>query len=109
MSEKSRKIILNPDNSLLLSAASYWEICLKHSVGKLTLSSDWITVFDREMNYNAILWLEPKKAHLQKIVSLPWHHRDPFDRLLVAQALCEHLTIITADPDIKKYAVPTLW
>jgi PIN domain nuclease of toxin-antitoxin system len=101
--------ILDADNTLYLSIASYWEICIKKSIGKLDLTSDWIERFDHEISLNQIQWLLIEQQHCQKITELALVHNDPFDRLLVAQALCEEMTILTVDANIVRYPVPTLW
>ena len=100
---------LAPAVELHVSAASYWEICLKISVGKLALPSGWRRTLDRHMTANAMRWLPITKDHCARLIDLPWHHRDPFDRLLVCQALHEGLTIVTADQHVAAYGVRTLW
>lgn len=99
----------NPDNVLFFSAASYWEVCIKLNIGKLSLQADWADLFDREMSINGIQWLPIERKHGQTLVNLPLLHRDPFDRLLIAQAKAEGMTILTADRYIQQYDVPTLW
>lgn len=98
-----------PGNELLLSDASVWEICLKWERGKLSLPvppRHWC-------EEQALIWkleaLPIARSHLFRVVELPQHHRDPFDRLLVAQALDERLTVVTPDPLIHRYPVATLW
>ena len=97
------------DNELHLSAISYWEICIKNQIGKLPLSDDWIERLDDEVAINGIHWLEVRKEHCQRFSTLPMIHRDPFDRLLIAQALHERMTLLTKDDNIRQYAVATLW
>jgi PIN domain nuclease of toxin-antitoxin system len=109
LSETARASFLDIDNNVFLSAASYWEICIKNSIGKLTLADDWADQFDTEMRVNNIQWLPIAKPHARKIIELPLIHQDPFDRLLIAQALCEEMTILTSDGNIARYAVSTLW
>jgi PIN domain nuclease of toxin-antitoxin system len=109
LSPKAADTFLNPENNLFFSAASYWEICLKISIGKLSLDHHWEKTIDREMSRNGIQWLNLEKAHFIGMINLPWIHRDPFDRLLVAQAVCEHLTILTADENIRRYNIKTVW
>lgn len=109
VSQAARDAFLNPHHDLYLSAASYWEICLKISLGKLTLTPDWITRFDTEMTSNGIRWLAIEKAHCQQLIALPKLHRDPFDRLLIVQAQHEGMTLLTADANIQQYPVSTLW
>ena len=102
-------VFLDPDNTLYLSAASYWEICIKLSIGKLTLPEDWQAIADIAMTINAIHWLPVEKAHCLELLKLPHHHRDPFDRLLIAQARAEGLTLLTADPNFRGYDVVVVW
>lgn len=109
LSQKAQDAFLAIDNDLYLSAASYWEICIKHSLGKLDLDKDWNEVFDREMLLNGIKWLPIEKEHSQGIIALPMIHRDPFDRLLIAQAYAEGMTLLTADSNIEQYDIPTIW
>lgn len=105
---------LNPDNTLYLSAASYWEICIKLSLGKLTLPEDWQAIAEMAMTVNAIHWLPIEKAHCLELLKLPQPalvagHRDPFDRLLIAQARAEGLTLLSADPNFGGYDVAVVW
>ena len=109
LSQRARAAFLDTSNQLFLSAASYWEICIKQSIGKLGLAEDWQQSFEREMRANDIRWLPIERAHCQAIIALPWIHRDPFDRLLIGQALHEGMTILTADEQIQQYDVTTIW
>jgi len=109
MSETSKAAVLDTKNHLFFSAASYWEICIKQSLGKLGLIAGWQNVFDTELATNDIKWLAVEKSHCQGIVHLPMTHRDPFDRLLISQAQTEGMALLTADETIKKYSVKTLW
>ena len=101
--------MLDPENELYLSAASYWELCIKLSIGKLDLKEDWNIRFDHEIKLNHIVWLPITKGHCQKVTQLPALHNDPFDRLLIAQALCEDMTLVTVNANVARYEVPTLW
>lgn len=109
MSKAATDAFLDLENELYLSAASYWEICIKNSLGKLELAEDWVKVFDREMLANSIKWLPIEKEHCRGLAELPFLHRDPFDRLLIAQANCEGMTLLTADTNIHQYEIPTIW
>ncbi len=79
------------------------------SIGKLKLASDWPTIIDRELDFNGITWLPVTKMHCQAVASLPFHHRDPFDRMLVAQAQTEQLTLLSDDPLLSAYEVLVDW
>ena len=87
---------------LVVSAASLWEIAIKVSIGKLAALPGLPAVLAEA----GVRRLGIEEEHLRRLESLPWHHRDPFDRLLVAQAQAEALTVLTADPAFGDYAVP---
>ena len=105
----ARRQIENPDNELFLSAASLWEIAIKTSLGKVTLARPFEALIPEQLAANAILILPIELRHLAALVSLPWHHRDPFDRLLVVQAAVEQMPIVTRDPAFREYAVEAIW
>ncbi len=109
LSKNAKQAYLDSENELFFSAVSYWEIGIKISIGKLELASDWKKIIDKEMVNNGIKWLDLKKEHVQGIINLEFHHRDPFDRLLIAQAQYEQLVIMTVDKCIDKYNIATLW
>jgi PIN domain nuclease of toxin-antitoxin system len=109
LSQKASETFLNTENSLFISAASYWEICLKISIGKLSLDRHWEKTIEREMGRNGIQWLNLEKQHFIAVINLPWIHRDPFDRILVAQAVCERMSIMTSDDNIRRYNIKTIW
>jgi PIN domain nuclease of toxin-antitoxin system len=101
--------ITDPINDLLLSAASIWEIAIKAGIGKLPLNlpyRDWMhrAITDLDL---AILPVTVEYAAAQS--ALPWHHRDPFDRMLIAQALTEGFPIVSADAQFDAYGVTRLW
>lgn len=102
-------VILSSSSVLYFSMASYWEICIKLSVGKLILKRNWAQIFEREMSHNGIEWLPVKQDHARGIIKLPWYHKDPFDRLIISQCYSEKLSCITADEQIKKYNIKCLW
>ena len=109
LSQQAQDAFLNLNNTLYFSAVSYWEICIKFSLGKLDLAQNWNKVFDQEMTINGIKWLPIEKAHSRGIIALPMIHRDPFDRLLIAQARAEGMVLLTADSQIRKYDIQTIW
>jgi PIN domain nuclease of toxin-antitoxin system len=86
---------------LVVSAASLWEIAIKVSIGKLAALPGLPAVLAEA----GVRRLGIEDEHLRRLESLPWHHRDPFDRLLIAQAQAEALTVLTADPAFGDYAV----
>lgn len=93
-------------NELLVSAASYWEIAIKSRLGKLNLVMEEL---DAELSLNRIGWLPIERQHCRLSSELPLHHRDPFDRLLIAQALSENLQVITGDASFAAYGVSCIW
>ena len=109
VSREAEIIFLERDNELFFSAASYWEICIKQSLGKLGLALGWQEILDTELTVNSISWLDVKKAHCQGLLHLPQHHGDPFDRLLISQAVAENMVLLSADANIEKYSVKTVW
>lgn len=109
ISNHARDCMADPGNEIFLSAASYWEMCLKISTGKLKLTPDWQDWLPRLVRRIDLRWLQILPAHCEASAALPRHHGDPFDRMLVAQARHEGLTIITVDGIISDYGVPVLW
>jgi PIN domain nuclease of toxin-antitoxin system len=95
-------------SALWFSVASYWEICIKQSLGKLRLAEGWPDTIERALKANDIQWLPIQTTHCRAVLELDHHHRDPFDRMLVAQALVEDLVIATSDRRIQRYPVQTL-
>lgn len=96
-------------NTIFVSVASLWEITIKNSIGKLTLDQPIADFFADNVEGNGFLVLRVERAHLLTVHTLPFHHRDPFDRLLVAQSLVESLTFLSADPVMDTYGVTRLW
>jgi PIN domain nuclease of toxin-antitoxin system len=90
--------------SVLISSASAWEAAVKQSLGKLRVDDS----FDRMVAASGFSALAITFAHAERLTSLPPHHRDPFDRMLVAQALVEGATLVTHDPQFERYDVPLL-
>jgi PIN domain nuclease of toxin-antitoxin system len=97
--------LANPDHELLLSAASAWEIAIKHSLGKIELPEPPVRYVPSRMQRSGTSGLPVLPAHALGVATLPLHHRDPFDRLLVAQAQHEGLTLVTADDALQDYDV----
>lgn len=97
--------LADPDHELLLSAASSWEIAIKFALGKLPLPEPPAVYVPRRMAASGSRGLAVEHAHTLRVAALPAHHRDPFDRLLIAQAQIEQLTVVTADPQFEKYDV----
>ena len=108
LSLKARQLIEQPANRLLLSAASLWEISLKVQAGKLKLPVEK-EFFMEEMAHLNVETMPIVAAHVLDTLTLPKHHVDPFDRLLVSQSRVERIPLITADPAIRKYPIETIW
>jgi PIN domain nuclease of toxin-antitoxin system len=105
LSRRARTLILDDDNELLLSAVSAWEIAIKQRLGKLHLdgpADEWVPA---RMERTRVTPLPVLHHHALRVATLPLHHRDPFDRLLIAQAELEELPIITADGAFARYDV----
>jgi PIN domain nuclease of toxin-antitoxin system len=105
----SRQACSDPDNDLVLSTASVWEIQLKRMVGKLTLSKPLRQLIEEQASQNGMEISPVQVEHILRLDSLPFHHRDPFDRILIAQAQVAGWTIVTHDGAFKQYGVPVLW
>ena len=108
VSPRVRQIFTGP-HDLLLSVVSMWEILIKTQIGKLRLPSAAGEYLLKQMARNHIEALPVNLDHVLRVESLPAHHRDPFDRLLIAQSLEEALPIVTADPVFSLYPVTTIW
>jgi PIN domain nuclease of toxin-antitoxin system len=105
---RTRLLIDDAVTSLVLSAASSWEIAIKHSLGKLALPEPPDVYVPTRMSSSAVAALPIEHAHALGVAALEQHHRDPFDRILVAQAKLEGLTLITADPVFDQYPVDVI-
>ena len=104
LGEEARRAIAVADNIVYVSAVSLWEIAIKHGIGKLRLPES----FDDTLADQGFLELPLKWEHARRNRDLPWLHRDPFDRMLIAQALVEDLTLVTADSEVQRYDVQCL-
>jgi PIN domain nuclease of toxin-antitoxin system len=93
----------------IVRAASGWEIAIKASLGRIELPDRPEVVIPEQMSLNDIQGLPVQISHAFHVYSLPEHHRDPFDRMLVAQCQLEEMPIITSDPEIARYDVDILW
>jgi PIN domain nuclease of toxin-antitoxin system len=109
LSRRVRQLLADPANTLYLSVASAWEIVLKMRAGKLDLPAAASVYIPARLSYYGMRALNVTLDHVLASSVLPAYHRDPFDRLLVAQGQVESLTIVTHDPQLRKYAVETIW
>lgn len=105
VSEAAVAALEDETNSVSVSAVSFWEIAIKRSLGRLTIEHGWARSLAR-------LGFDPMPItaiHAQQVQELPWHHRDPFDRLLVAQASIEGHALVTADRQLAAYGIEVVW
>lgn len=109
LSGQARLVVTNPDNEVYLSAASVWEIVIKHALGKLPLPEPPRQFIPSQRTLLALTTLPIEEAAVLALDRLPALHRDPFDRILVCQALTHGLVIVSPDPQIQQYPIPTLW
>ena len=108
LSETAKRVILDLSNTKYISMASAWEISIKIGLGKLNFEGK-SAGFTRLAESNGFTIIPIKTTHLTVLESLPLIHRDPFDRLLIATALAENMTLITVDENIAQYKVPQIW
>lgn len=106
---RARSAIANPKNECFFSIASAWEIAIKVSIGRLELPCTVERFLPEHLAANAIRELPIEIRHAARAGGLPFHHRDPFDRLIAAQALVEKLAIVSADPLFEKYGAKRVW
>ena len=105
LSKKARDAIIDGENVVFVSAATAWEIAIKKSIGKLKIpNGDYM----EELKLHRFTPLDIVTEHALTVENLPPYHKDPFDRMLIAQAQVEKLTLITGDPKIKAYPVPII-
>ena len=109
LSEAAREVLSDGQCELLFSAASGWEMAIKAGLGKLRVTGPLGSYLSERLSENAIGILPVSLRHAAGVAELPNHHRDPFDRLLVAQAIAENLAMLTADPVLTRYPVQTIW
>ncbi|HEV8605275.1 MAG TPA: type II toxin-antitoxin system VapC family toxin [Tepidisphaeraceae bacterium] len=109
LSARAQDVIEDADSELILSTASAWEIIIKAGIGRLKLEIDADLFLREQLATNQIEPLPIQLEHTLAIASLPSHHRDPFDRIIIAQGITERLPIITGDSEFSKYRVPLIW
>lgn len=111
LSGSARAVILDPGNEKWVSPASYWEVAIKISTGKYAIAQPfedfWRNAID--MNTFQILHILPRHAAVVATLAFPANHKDPFDRLIVAQAVVEGMSIVSADVKLDSYAITRLW
>ena len=109
LSSHALNVMSDKRNQLVFSVASGWEIAIKTRLGKLDLPESPERLIPRQLALDAIETLPIQLSHALHTFNLPNHHHDPFDRLLVAQAQLESLPILSADPQLARYAIDIIW
>lgn len=109
LSRDALKLIDDRSNNKFVSIVSLWEIAIKVRIGKLTFTEPFDRLFPRQLEINGFDLLPVKIKHTSVVASLPLHHRDPFDRLLISQAMDENLSIVGSDKVFDDYGVIRLW
>ena len=106
---KARSVLADRDNECLFSLVSAWELAIKASLGKLKLAITVQRYVTEHVAANGFRLLDIRMPHVGRVESLPSHHGDPFDRLLIAQALDEKIPVVTADAVFRDYGVKRIW
>lgn len=109
LSSHAESLIQQPDNPVYLSVGSIWEMSIKVSLNRLEMPAPFNEFIDSQLIENRIALLPIRTEHTAKLISLPFHHQDPFDRLIVAQALHEGYTLISKDEIFDPYGVNREW
>ncbi len=104
-----REVCLDEANTLVISAATVWELQIREALGKLRLRTSVRTMVDEQLEVNGLEFLPISLRHIWELGNLPRLHGDPFDRMLVAQARYEGLTMLSADKGVREYPVNVLW
>jgi PIN domain nuclease of toxin-antitoxin system len=109
LSLPAKTAIESDANEIYLSAASPWEVSIKVSTGKLSVGQEVDAYFEEHLSRNRVNLLPISLAHVGRVAILPFHHKDPFDRLLIAQSLTETLPLVSADSMFDRYGVTRVW
>ena len=104
-----KQLIEDETNQRFISIASIWEMAIKHSVGKLHFKPGFDEFIDEQLFLNKLTIINVNLNHIKTVASLPLYHRDPFDRLIIAQSIIENLPIISADKIFDFYGITRLW
>ncbi|MFH1952821.1 MAG: type II toxin-antitoxin system VapC family toxin [Pseudomonadota bacterium] len=109
LSRKAMEIIVDAEGLTFVSPASLWEIAIKISLGKYALPAPFAAFWDEQLKGNDFTLLPIAVSHAARVVELPFHHRDPFDRLIIAQSLVEGVQVISNDTLFDQYGVDRIW
>lgn len=104
----TKKLIENNDNNCYVSLATYWEVGIKYSLGRLDLNTDLESIF-KIIEDTGFEILPITTNHILKNANLEFHHQDPFDRIIIAQAITENLVVISKDSQFDKYEIKLIW
>ncbi len=109
LSRTARELVLDPASKLFLSVGSVWEMAIKKSLGRIELAIPLSRLVEEQLKHLRTNLLEIRCEHALLVETLPFHHRDPFDRLLIAQAIEENLPLLSADRKLDPYPVDRVW
>ena len=109
LTQTARAAIENPQNQVFVSVASLWEMTIKVSIGKLVLNKSLEDFWLEQIDENGFRVLPIERPHLLTLAQLPFHHKDPFDRLLIAQSIADKMPFITGDAAVIPYSVSQIW
>lgn len=109
LSKRARTLLAAGSSEVLWSVASSWELAIKHSLGRMELATTLSDFLDVELPRQGIEILPIDHRHIVRVAELPLHHRDPFDRMLVAQAQIEGVALVSADQHVRRYDLKVIW
>jgi PIN domain nuclease of toxin-antitoxin system len=109
LSQRARELISDAETVVEISPASYWEIAIKISLGKYVLPEPYAQFMERELAINDFGILPILPRHTARLTELPFHHRDPFDRLLIAQSITETIPLVSCDECFDVYGISRFW
>lgn len=109
LGKQARAVIEDLSNRRFFSIAGAWEIAIKVSLGKLSLAAPFHSIIPAQLHANGIELLELRPEHIAELINLPMHHRDPFDRILVTQAMVENAALVSADSALDQYLPQRIW
>ncbi|MBE9213414.1 type II toxin-antitoxin system VapC family toxin [Plectonema cf. radiosum LEGE 06105] len=107
--EQTLSLLTQTNNQIFVSLVSVWEIQIKTHLGKLDLQASLSEIILRQQAENGVSLLSILLTHILELDSLPWYHKDPFDRLLIAQSRCENAVLVSRDHVFKAYDCQTIW
>jgi PIN domain nuclease of toxin-antitoxin system len=109
LSANAQALVADPTNEIVVSPASYWEVAIKVSIGKYPLDLPFGQFFTQGIEGNDFSILPVEIRHAEVLASLPMHHKDPFDRMIISQAIAEQIPVVSVDSTFDSYGVTRLW